>query len=216
MNIHKNARLTRHSRADLVRRVEAGQPIAAVAAAFGVSIRTVRKWVERFNAEGIEGLRDRSSRPHRLYRPTPETVVGRSGAAAPAALDRQADRGRTRHLAGHRQPHPQAPRPEPHQRAGAGRAGAPLRARSIPASSSTSTSRSSAASTGSAIASPATDGPEQHAAASAGSSSMSPSTTPRAWPSRRSCPTRRRRAPSPSCVPPSPTTQASASPWPAS
>ncbi len=75
MNIHKNARLTRHSRADLVRRVEAGQPIATVAAAFGVSIRTVRKWVARFKAEGIEGLRDRSSRPHRLYRPTPETVV---------------------------------------------------------------------------------------------------------------------------------------------
>jgi transposase InsO family protein len=76
MNIHKNARLTRLSRADLVRRVEAGQPIAAVAAAFGVSIRTVRKWVARFKAEGIEGLRDRSSRPHRLYRPTPPAIVG--------------------------------------------------------------------------------------------------------------------------------------------
>jgi len=58
-----------------VRRVEAGQPTAAIAAAFGVSIRTVRKWVERFRREGPEGLQDRSSRPHRLYRPTPETVV---------------------------------------------------------------------------------------------------------------------------------------------
>ena len=40
---------------------------------------------------------------------------------------------------------------------------------------------------------------------------MSASTTPRASPSRRSCPTRRRRAPSPSSRPPSPTTTASAS-----
>jgi len=75
MNVHKNARLTPHSRADLVRRVEAGQPPAAVGAAFGVSMRTVRKWVERFRREGPEGLKDRSSRPHRLRSPTPETVV---------------------------------------------------------------------------------------------------------------------------------------------
>ncbi len=75
MNVHKNARLTPHSRADVVRRIEAGQPMAAVAAAFGVSVRTVRKWVERFHREGPEGLKDRSSRPHRLHKPTPETVV---------------------------------------------------------------------------------------------------------------------------------------------
>ena len=50
MNIHKNARLTPHGRADLVRSVEAGQPPAAVGAALGVSMRTVRKWVARFKA----------------------------------------------------------------------------------------------------------------------------------------------------------------------
>lgn len=75
MNIHKNARLTPKSRADLVRRVMEGQPRDQVAAAFGVSIKTVVKWVERFEAEGEAGLQDRSSRPHRLYRPTsPEAV----------------------------------------------------------------------------------------------------------------------------------------------
>ena len=58
-----------------MRRVEVGQPTATVAAAFGVSIRTVRKWVERFRREGPEGLKDRSSRPHRLHQPTPEAVV---------------------------------------------------------------------------------------------------------------------------------------------
>jgi transposase InsO family protein len=75
MNMHKNARLTPHSRAELVRRVQAGRRIAEVADAFGVSIRTARKWVERFRSEGPEGLKDRSSRPRRLRRPTPGVVV---------------------------------------------------------------------------------------------------------------------------------------------
>jgi transposase InsO family protein len=76
MNVHKNARLTPHSRADLVRRVTVeGQTVEAVAAAFGVAFKTVRKWLARFDAEGVEGLADRSSRPHRLYRPTPAAIV---------------------------------------------------------------------------------------------------------------------------------------------
>ncbi|MDK1493590.1 helix-turn-helix domain-containing protein [Sinorhizobium sp. 7-81] len=33
------------------------------------------KWVDRYRCEGLAGLRDRSSRPHRLRRPTPQTVV---------------------------------------------------------------------------------------------------------------------------------------------
>jgi transposase len=71
MNVHKNARLTAHSRADLVRRVLVErQPVAAVGEAFGVSMRTVRKWVARYQAEGAEGLKDRSSRPRRLRKPT--------------------------------------------------------------------------------------------------------------------------------------------------
>jgi len=76
MNIHKNARLTPHSRAELARRVVVeGQSATSVAAAFGVTIKSVNKWVVRFAAEGVEGLKDRSSRPHRLYRPTPTTIV---------------------------------------------------------------------------------------------------------------------------------------------
>jgi hypothetical protein len=37
----------------------------------------VRKWVARFRAEGVAGLHDRSSRPHRLRRPTPPETVAR-------------------------------------------------------------------------------------------------------------------------------------------
>ena len=78
MNVHKNARLTFHSRAEMVRRVlEEGQTPKAVASAFGVCGKTVRKWLERYQSEGPDGLYDRSSRPNRLYRPTPEAVCRR-------------------------------------------------------------------------------------------------------------------------------------------
>ena len=78
MDIHKNARLTPHSRAELVRRVlDERQTPSAVATAFGVCVKTVRKWVERFQAAGPAGLADRSSRPHRLRAPTPDAVLQR-------------------------------------------------------------------------------------------------------------------------------------------
>jgi transposase InsO family protein len=76
MNVHKNARTTMHSRAELVRRVlSEGQTPKAVATAFGVDLKTVTKWVKRFQAEGPAGLKDRSSRPHKLNRPTPTETV---------------------------------------------------------------------------------------------------------------------------------------------
>jgi transposase InsO family protein len=77
MNVHKNARLTEHSRGEVVRRVRAGQSLKAVAPAVGGEANTVGKWVKRFEAEGLDGLADRSSRPHRLHRPTPAETVDR-------------------------------------------------------------------------------------------------------------------------------------------
>ena len=75
MNIHKNARLTPFGREVLVRHIVSGQTLEAAARAANVCPRTVRKWLMRFLAEGVEGLQDRSSRPHRLYRPTPPEIV---------------------------------------------------------------------------------------------------------------------------------------------
>jgi transposase InsO family protein len=76
MDIHQNARLTPHGRAELVRRVlVVGQAPKAVAAAFGINLKTVNKWCARFQAEGAAGLIDRSSRPHRLRQPTPDAIV---------------------------------------------------------------------------------------------------------------------------------------------
>lgn len=65
MNNHKNARLTVHGRLLIVRRVlnEGLRPID-VAQAAGVSVRTVYKWLHRYQAEGEEGLKTRTSRPH--------------------------------------------------------------------------------------------------------------------------------------------------------
>src|SRR6202035_4492872 len=75
MNVHKNARLTPRGRERIALQVASGQTPKAVSEAAGVCPRTVRKWVERYRREGHEGLRDRSSRPHRLYRPTPQAIV---------------------------------------------------------------------------------------------------------------------------------------------
>jgi len=63
-NPHKNARMTPLGRAEMVRRiVEDGRPTAEVAAGFGISERTARKWVARWRAEGNAGLENRSSCP---------------------------------------------------------------------------------------------------------------------------------------------------------
>jgi len=75
MNVHKNARLTPRGRERIARLVESGQPPKAVAEAAGVCPRTVRKWVDRYRREGLAGLRDRSSRPHRLHRLTPDALI---------------------------------------------------------------------------------------------------------------------------------------------
>ena len=71
MNIHKNARTTPQSRALIVHRVEVEHwPVGAVAMAFGISERTVYKWLARYRIHGLAGLEDRRSvarrRPHAL------------------------------------------------------------------------------------------------------------------------------------------------------
>src|SRR5579863_3570747 len=67
MDTHKNAPLTPKGREMMVRAVvDCGLSKAAAARQFNTTAKTVAKWVERFRAEGVDGLRDRSSRPHSL------------------------------------------------------------------------------------------------------------------------------------------------------
>lgn len=61
---HRNARLTVHARLLIVERYRAGWPQARIAEQLGVSRATVKKWIDRYEAEGMLGLEDRSSRPH--------------------------------------------------------------------------------------------------------------------------------------------------------
>ena len=60
---HRNAPLTPTGRLLLCRRIEAGSPVAHVAAAMGVSRQCAHKWWRRYCELGPEGLCDRSSRP---------------------------------------------------------------------------------------------------------------------------------------------------------
>ena len=75
MDIHKNARLTPKGRERIVRQVLSGQTPKAAALAVGVCPRTIRKWVTRYRVEGLVGLEDRSSRPHRVRQPMPQEVI---------------------------------------------------------------------------------------------------------------------------------------------
>ena len=74
---HRNAPLTPQGRLLLCRRVEAGTPVAHVAAAMGVSRQCAAKWWRRYLDLGVDGLHDRSSRPRRSPARTPAQVEER-------------------------------------------------------------------------------------------------------------------------------------------
>jgi transposase InsO family protein len=65
---HPRPRLSVFSRQLLVGRVATGWPVAHVAEQLGISRATAYKWVRRYQAEGENGLVDRSCRPHRSPR----------------------------------------------------------------------------------------------------------------------------------------------------
>ncbi|MEZ5331911.1 MAG: IS481 family transposase [Thermoanaerobaculia bacterium] len=78
MDIHKNARSCPQSRELLVNRVlDQGWAVREAADAAGLSERTAYKWLRRYQAEGVSGLADRPSRPHRLRCKTPRGRVRR-------------------------------------------------------------------------------------------------------------------------------------------
>jgi transposase InsO family protein len=73
--MHGNAKATPNGRLGMMRRLDEGWTVAMVAAAHDVSETTVRKWRRRHRAAGIDGLQDRSSRPHRFRCPVPESRI---------------------------------------------------------------------------------------------------------------------------------------------
>jgi transposase InsO family protein len=90
MNVHKNAPLTPKGREAMARSVvEGGLGQADAAYQFNTTPKTVAKWVKRFRAEGVEGLHDRSSRPHSSPSQTPPATC-----ATVEALRRQRHTGK--------------------------------------------------------------------------------------------------------------------------
>jgi len=78
VRLHPNAKLTPAGRFALVQRVlEDGCRVREVAAGAQVSRQTLYKWIHRFRSEGRIGLRDRSSRPHRIPIRTPRSALRR-------------------------------------------------------------------------------------------------------------------------------------------
>lgn len=68
--MHGNAKLTVRGRRTLIDRIQAGRPVAHVAAEMGISRAAGYKWWRRWRLEGDRGLWDRSSRPLRSPRRT--------------------------------------------------------------------------------------------------------------------------------------------------
>ncbi len=77
-SVHPNAPLTVEGRRRMVRCVlDQGWSVTATAERFQVDPKTVRKWRDRFLAEGDAGLEDRSCRPHRSPNRTPRQLQRR-------------------------------------------------------------------------------------------------------------------------------------------
>jgi hypothetical protein len=73
---HANAALTPRARLRLARLiVDQGWRIARAAERYDVSWPTAKRWAERYQVIGAEGMDDRSSRPHRQPGRTPAPVV---------------------------------------------------------------------------------------------------------------------------------------------
>ena len=90
MNSHNNALLTPKGRESMVPAVvDDGQSVATAARLYRTTPKTVAKWVARLRAEGIDGLRDHSSRPHSSPSQTSSTTC-----AAIEALRRQRHTGK--------------------------------------------------------------------------------------------------------------------------
>ncbi|MEO6309805.1 MAG: IS481 family transposase, partial [Leifsonia sp.] len=73
---HANAALTPRHRLRLARLiVDDGWPVSHAAAYFNVSWPTAKRWADRYESMGPDGMADRPSRPHRSPAKTPPELV---------------------------------------------------------------------------------------------------------------------------------------------
>jgi transposase InsO family protein len=69
--VHRNAPLTPEGRLRLCGRIASGWTVAAAAESMNISRQCAHKWWRRYQAEGLAGLEDRSSRPRSCPHQTP-------------------------------------------------------------------------------------------------------------------------------------------------
>jgi len=78
MKYHPLARTTVYAREQLAKSVLEGRlSLKEAAASFKLSQQSAGKWVKRYRELGVEGLADRSSRPHHLAHQSPAELVQR-------------------------------------------------------------------------------------------------------------------------------------------
>ena len=213
MKLHANAALSLNKRR---RAVSSGSSssewtLTKAAAAAEVSVRCARKWVARYRAEGELGLLDRSSAPRSVANRTDEQRDPGDRRVAAAAVHRPGDRrgardGRSRRSRGSSRGSGWASSggwvsspPQRYERARPGEL-IHIDVKKLGRIDGGAGNRVTAASA--ATTAPTTDHGRHRRGQSAGSSCTSPSTTPPAWPTPRSSPTRRPPPRSRSCAAP--------------
>ena len=77
MTEHEQRRLVNHRLAVLQHAAEVTGNVARTCRYYGISRQTFYKWLRRYEEQGLEGLRDRSSRPHNSPNATNAEVVGK-------------------------------------------------------------------------------------------------------------------------------------------
>ena len=75
--MHGNAPLTPEGRLRLCRRIEDGWSVTAAAESMNISRQCAHKWWARYRQDGIDGLKDRSSRPDRCPHQTSARIERR-------------------------------------------------------------------------------------------------------------------------------------------
>ena len=77
MTEHEQRRLANHRLAVLQHAEEVTGNVSRTCRYYGISRQTFYKWLRRYEEQGLEGLRDRSSRPHQSPNATSAEVVGK-------------------------------------------------------------------------------------------------------------------------------------------
>lgn len=77
MTEHEQRRLVNHRLSVLQHAAEVTGNVAQTCRYYGISRQTFYKWLRRYEEQGLEGLRDRSSRPHHSPNATNAEVVGK-------------------------------------------------------------------------------------------------------------------------------------------